>query len=129
MKNWIISQLDCYPKSDNLNDVVFCVHWRRTATETVDGKTYYADVYGTMSCSAPDPMAFTPYADLTFDQVCGWLDGSLDVELLDENLDNQIANQINPPVITPPLPWQSPTPVSDVASTSTSGSQQTGTAQ
>jgi hypothetical protein len=33
------------------------------------------------------------------------------VTALQENLDNQIENQINPPIVTPPLPWApAPTP-------------------
>lgn len=101
MKTWIISQMDTAPSEDGLTDVVKTVHWRR---EAQDGN-YIADVYGTMGCSAQDPMAFTPYADLTFEEVCGWLEANLDVVALDANLDTQIENQKNPPIVNLPLPW------------------------
>lgn len=128
---WIISAMDCVPRDpDGLVDVVQTVHWRRDATLIQDNKTYIGDIYGAMGCSAPDPMAFTPYADLTFDQVCSWLEANLDVAALDASLDAQIQNQINPPIIQPPLPWQpSPTPVSNVETSSTSDSAPTDTAQ
>ena len=45
------------------------------------------------------------YPDLTFEQVCGWLDAGVDVEAEDAKLDANIANQIDPPVIVLPNPW------------------------
>lgn len=102
---WRISAMDTAPSDDGLTDVVKTVHWRRDATLEQDGKTYTGDIYGAMSCSAPDPMAFTPYADLTFDDVCSWLEANLDVAQLDAALDAQIENQINPPLVQLPLPW------------------------
>ena len=103
---WIISAMDTAPRDGDLVDVVKTVHWRRDATQVDGDVTYYGDVYGAQGCSAPDPMAYTPYADLTFDQVCGWLESSLDVESLDAALDAQIENQKNPPIVVLPLPWQ-----------------------
>lgn len=68
--NWVISSMDEYPTTpDNLDNVVFTLHWRRNATEVVEDKTYVADVYSTLSMAAPTPENFTPYADLTFEQV------------------------------------------------------------
>jgi hypothetical protein len=108
-KQWVVSQLDCIPQEGDYTDVVVIVHWRRIATEIVEGKDYFADVYGTQSFSSEDIQDFTPYDELTFDQVCGWLDSSLDVVTIDESLDRQIENQINPPIVSPPLPWSTPT--------------------
>lgn len=102
---WIISSMDTAPSDDGLTDVVKTVHWRRDAKEVDGDKEYYGDVYGSMGCSAPDPMAFTPYDQLTFEQVCSWLDANLDVVALDASLDQQIANQKNPPIVQLPLPW------------------------
>lgn len=107
MKYWIISSMDTAPSDDGLTDVVKTVHWRRDAKEVDGDKEYYGDVYGAMGCSAPDPMAFTPYDQLTFEQVCSWLEANLDVASLDAALDQQIANQKNPPIVQFPLPWQS----------------------
>jgi hypothetical protein len=102
---WIISSMDTAPSDDGLTDVVKVVYWRRDA-KLVDGdKTYYGDVFGSLACSAPDPIAFTPYQDLTYDQVCSWIEASVDVASLDADLDRQIENQINPPIVQLPLPW------------------------
>jgi hypothetical protein len=108
--NWVISQLDCLPQDGDLKDFVVVCHWRRQAHEVVDGKEYNADVYSTQSFSPDNVENFIPYEDLTFDIVCGWLESSMDMEALDANLDTQIANLINPPIVSPPLPWV-PAPV------------------
>lgn len=105
MKYWIISSMDTVPKEGELVDVVQTVHWRRDAEEVDGDKTYYGDIYGAQSFPAPHEAAFTPYADLTFEQVCGWLESALDVAALDMALDQQIENQKNPPIVQLPLPW------------------------
>jgi len=102
---WTISQLQCYPQEAGLTDVVIIVHWRRQATAIIDDKTYFAENYSTLTLSAPDPGNFTPYADLTKQQVDSWLDAAYDVAAIDASLDQQINNEVNPPVIVLPLPW------------------------
>jgi hypothetical protein len=109
--NWVVSSMDEYPTTpDNLVDVVFKVHWRRVATEEVDGKIYTANTFSVLEVPSPSPEDFTPYPDLTFDQVCGWLDAGLDVAAIDASLAIQIENEINPPVVSLPLPWVTPEP-------------------
>jgi len=101
---WVISQLDCYPQQDDHTDVVFTVHWHRVAT---DG-THTADIYGSQGVTLDPEAPFTPYEDLTFDQVVGWLEEAFGPETLAAQvaaLDKQIENQINPPVVVLPLPW------------------------
>ena len=103
--NWVISALECYPEKDGKQDVVFTVHWRRQAT---DGDGHTGDIYGSQSLTLDPEAPFTPYADLTFVQVCGWLDDAMGAErvaAMDASLDQQIENIINPPVVTLPLPW------------------------
>jgi len=98
---WIVTAMDCYPTESGNTDVVFNVHWTCSGTNG----TYAAQVYST--CSVPGPgNPFTPYADLTQDQVLGWIwANGVDKEATEANVAQQIQNQINPPVVTPPLPW------------------------
>jgi hypothetical protein len=102
---WVVSQMDTKPQEGNLTDVVVTVHWRRNALSVDGEKTYFADVYGAMPCATPSETDFTAYPNLTFEQVCGWLDAANNVEALNANLDAQIENQINPPIIVLPNPW------------------------
>jgi hypothetical protein len=107
--NWVINQMDTIPQTDGLLDVVFVIHWSRTAEQIVGGEPILVSSYGTMGCTTPSSTDFTAYPDLTYDQVCGWLDAGLDVVAIDEGLQSQIDNIINPPIIVLPLPWEIPT--------------------
>lgn len=104
---WIISAMDTAVKSDELTDVVKVIHWRRSAQDIINGNSYYVDTFGAIQCDEPDPMSFTPYQDLTFEQICGWLESKLDVSKIDENLSLKLENVINPPIVQLPLPWES----------------------
>ena len=102
---WAVSAMDCKVSEDNLSDVVFNVHWRCSATEVDGDKTYSASVYST--CSVPGPgTPFTPYADLTQDQVLGWIwANGVDKDATEAAVAQQIENQKNPPIVAPALPW------------------------
>ena len=103
---WEIYQLECYSQSaeGNVNQV-FCVHWRRKAKDNLG---HEGDIYGSQIITLNAQDTFTPYSDLTRQQVEGWLEtfmGADKVAELDAGLDRQIEAQINPPIIKPPLPW------------------------
>jgi hypothetical protein len=71
---------------------------------SVDG-SYTGTAYATCSFPAPEG-TFTPYADLTQDQVLGWCwANGVDKTATEAAVQTQIDNQINPPIIQPPLPW------------------------
>lgn len=103
--NWVISAMDCKIQEGEMTDVVQTVHWRYNATEIVDGKTYFADIYGATNVGEPTPENFTSYSDLTKDQVVGWLEAELDVVSMQYNLTKQIELQINPIDVTLPPPF------------------------
>ena len=101
---WSVVSMDAYPELDGETDVVFVVHWTLNGT---DG-TYNGSVYGTVGVTLDEGATFTPYASLTQAQVIGWVQGALGEEQVasyEANVAQQIENQINPPVVTPPLPW------------------------
>jgi hypothetical protein len=100
--------MDTKPTEDGLTDVVVTVHWTREAEQYVGGEPILVSSYGTMGCSTPSSTDFTAYPDLTYEQVCGWLDAGLDVASIDLGLANQIENIINPPIIVLPLPFPNP---------------------
>lgn len=103
---WDVTAMDCYPQADNETDVVFNVHWTCSGSQTSGGNTYTGSVYSTCSIPAPTGSAFTPYNQLTEAQVLGWIwANGVDKAATEAAVQQQIANQINPPVVTPPLPW------------------------
>jgi hypothetical protein len=74
----------------------------------VDG-AYTGQVYSTTSFSVTEGTAFTPYSDLTLDQVLGWVwANGVDKDATEAAVQQQIDNQINPPIVAPPLPWAAP---------------------
>jgi hypothetical protein len=99
--NWIIERLLVKPTEGTLTDVVITADWRCNGTQD----QYSGTCYG--SCSfAPPSGSFTPYEDLTEQQVLGWcFANGVDQKAIEANVTQQIADQVNPPVITPPLPW------------------------
>ena len=105
---WDVTQMDCYPKADNETDVVFNVHWTCAGSQVSGGVTYTGSVYSTCQVPAPTGSSFTPYDQLTENQVLGWIwANGVDKFATESAVATQIANAINPPVVTPPLPWAS----------------------
>jgi hypothetical protein len=103
--NWGIVQLDAYPEKDGLTDVVFTVHWTFNGN---DGEGHTSSAYGSVGVTLDEGGGYTPYADLTKEQVVGWVQDALGEEQaasLEARIANQIEQQINPTVVTPPLPW------------------------
>jgi hypothetical protein len=97
---WSISAMNCSTTEQNPDTVIVC-HWTCAGT---DG-TYNASIYST--CSVPSPTgSFTPYADLTQSQVLDWCYANgVDKTATEAAVEAQLQAQINPPVVTPPLPW------------------------
>jgi len=99
---WNISQLNCVPQAPEGADYVVVAHWNLSGT---DG-TYSGSVYSTCSFPVVQGENFTPYADLTQDQVLGWIwANGVDKASAEAAVEQQIQNQINPPIVSPPLPW------------------------
>ena len=98
---WLIERLLVKPTEGSLTDVVITADWRCNGTD----ETYSGTCYG--SCSFQPPSgSFTPYEDLTQDQVLQWCyENGVDKTAIEANVTLQIENQINPPVVVLPLPW------------------------
>ena len=98
---WVIERLDCVPQTAEGADYVVTAYWRCSG---VDGD-YSGTVYATTSFPVVEG-AFTPYADLTLDQVLGWCwANGVDKAATEAAVEGQIEAQKNPPIVAPPLPW------------------------
>jgi len=106
MINWSIDALWVKPTEGDLTNVVVTAAWRCSGTETSGGKEYSGTTFSTVSFSPPDPSAFIEYADLTLNEVLQWCwTSGVDRAVTEAAVQQQIQQAINPPIITPPLPW------------------------
>ena len=99
--SWLIERLLVKPTEGSNTDVVITADWRCNGSQ----EPYSGTCYG--SCSFQPPTgSFTPYEDLTQDQVLQWCyENGVDKNAIEANVTAQIENQIDPPVVTLPLPW------------------------
>lgn len=102
---WSISGLLCYPTDKGEADVVFTANWGITAS---DGKGHDVTILGNQPLNYDGKTPFTPYDQLTKEQVIGWVQDAMGPDTVASyyaGLDQRIKDLINPPVIIPPLPW------------------------
>ena len=81
---------------DGNEDTVFNVHWRLTGEDDANNSS---TVYGTKELDTSDLSSFTAFADLTNEQISGWVQSALGEDKVTEiknGLSNQIAELITP---------------------------------
>jgi hypothetical protein len=107
---WIIERLLVKPIEGSNPDVVITADWRCNGSQD----QYSGTCYGSCSFAPPTGSGFTPYEDLTEQQVLDWcFANGVDQAAIEANVTAQINDQINPPIIAPPLPWVAPVVVED----------------
>jgi hypothetical protein len=102
---WAVNSMTAYPEHEGQQDVVFQVSWVCSGT---DGNGHNAAVYGTVDVTYQAGSHFTPYNQLTLDQVNGWVASALGPEGIakaQSDCDEAINNQLAPSSVNPPLPW------------------------
>lgn len=104
MVTWTIETLE----RELADGGVIVAHWRCTATDAVGEESYSATAYSTAGftydASAPD---FTPYDQLTEQQVLGWVWASgVDKDAVEASLTEQVNAQKNP-TTGDGVPWAS----------------------
>ena len=109
---WDIPQMNAHIQAEGEDNVIYTVHWRYTGSEESGGKDYSSTQIGTQSYTyvAGDP--FVPYADTeAFEAiVIGWLEGSLDVPLMQASIAAVIAKEITPVNEDLYFTWMNPVP-------------------
>lgn len=108
--SWAVNSMTAYPEAEGQTDVVFSISWVLSAT---DG-TYNSAAYGSVDTTYVAGSPFTPYADLSLDQVNGWVATALGpdgIAKAQADCDAAIAaQQDTSKPVTPPLPWNIPAP-------------------
>ena len=99
--DWNVVQMDRLTS----DDFVVTVHYTVSAT---DGE-FSASTYGTVGFTQ-EADDFTPFDELTQEQVIGWVKDSLGEQTVEDALTAQIEAQKNPVQLSG-LPWITDTPV------------------
>lgn len=109
---WQVQWMRCYPQFEGETDVVFQVGWSCFGLyQAPENVQFRAAQSGQVSLTLDSSSPFTPYADLTQDQVLGWVWGAgVNQSATEARVQAQIDEQVNPTVVEPPLPWLTPTP-------------------
>jgi|TARA_R110000737_G_scaffold15533_2_gene32110 hypothetical protein len=100
-----IKKIDAAPTEGDLQDVVKILHWMYIGKETIDGEDYYGDAIGAVEINAPSSDSFTPFANLTEEQVTAWVEPKLDLVKIKADVDSQIETQKNLPTVVKINPW------------------------
>ena len=102
--SWTITALNSYPEYQGEQDVVFTIFATYTGT---DG-TYSSNIEVQQALVLTNTSTYTPYADLTENQVLGWLLEALtpqQIEQMQSKISAQIIADNQPPFVQLPLPW------------------------
>ena len=111
---WRINALDCHVSQNELENVVYTIHWSYIA-EDENGNV--ASMIGVESVGEPDPSNFQSFDTLTQEIVEGWLESSMGTERIDEmkaNLDKQIEEIVTPKTVTLQLPTTEVAPETEI---------------
>ena len=107
---WDVKTVDV-KEIDGKADTVFNVHWRLNAEDDANTVKDFlgndvpvsTSVYGTQSLDTSDLSDFTAFADLTTNDVQGWVEAAMgeeEVQAKKDSLDSQIDELVNPIVQT-----------------------------
>lgn len=92
---WVINQLDAKIKDDDLNNVIYNIHWTFIAEDNSNPKISKNSI-GTTSVIYDKEKPFIQYKDLKKEDVVSWLDDKLDVQKMKQSLSDQIELEKNP---------------------------------
>jgi hypothetical protein len=102
-----VEHTDAQDPTNTETNVVYNVHYRYTASVTVDGEDYTATSIGTQSLEVEDLSTFSAFADLTASVVEGWVEAAMGAETVQgmkDGLDADLLSAITPTTITLTLP-------------------------
>ena len=99
-----ITGMEAYPIKDSVPLYVFRVYWNYLGSDSI----YETAMQGSTDVPSSDPQSATPYADLTQEQVMGWIQEYTPAWMWAEYSDKitaWIVAQYTPAVVSPALPW------------------------
>lgn len=103
--NWQIISMPAYLQMEGESDVVFQINWQCQAQEKIENISYNAVSAGSVPVTYTAGTPFTPYDQLTQEQVWGWINPRIDRPEIEANLQAMIDEQKTPNTVTLPAPW------------------------
>ena len=120
---YVVTSMLSYPQYESEKDVVFKVYFDYIGLETLDiqsldpitrqpvtiQRSFTSTISSDIDLTYQSGTPFTPYEQLTNSQVVGWIESSIDPEVVSAwqtVITNNINEQINPTEQQLPLPWQ-----------------------
>ena len=108
---WKITALGTLPSPPApVNEFLFFANYTVTATDGINTVDFQSQtqfkIYQTIDKN--NQPTYTPYSDLTEEQVIGWIQAEENLkENVESNLDSQLYAIYNPPIVPEitPLPW------------------------
>ena len=109
---WDIPTMNAHIQADGQENVIYTVHYTYTGSKESGGVTYSDNNIGTQSYEYTIGEPFTPYENTeAFEAiVIGWLEGSLNVPVMQASIAANIESQIVPVNEDLYFTWQNPTP-------------------
>ena len=104
---WNVMSMDVMPVSQNKSNVVCNVNW--VCTVRSDKTSEIASMSDNTIIPFVEQSEFTEFNKLTEEQVIDWVQkilGEDHLSMVYSCLDNLLKRKINPPVVTPKLPWK-----------------------
>ena len=101
---WKIAEIKAYPTLEDKTDVVCTVVWQLVATSG----NYGSQLQGSIDVPTQNINAFTPYEQLTEEQVLSWVQDTMGPEQVlnyEQGVLDELELMINPPIVNLPLPW------------------------
>lgn len=102
---WQILTMRSYPQYEGQTDVVVSADWSCNGVDSTDSM-YASSIYNTATFILNPEQPFTPYEDLTQEQVLGWVWASgVDKDATEAVVQTRIDNLMSPPIVQLALPW------------------------
>ena len=109
---WTIKSLPARSSIDGQSNVIIEVHWTCTASVPAEivGEVYVparsAVYHSTTPVTYTAGQSFTPYNELTEDQIWSWINPTIDRTAIETSLQANIDTQLQPATVNLALPWQ-----------------------
>lgn len=102
---WKIINLECIPNKGGLENIVTNINFECTGEYTDNGTTYVAVIEGNIGLGDVDVNNFTPFNNITKEQVMTWIENTRNYVATIHQLENLIKDQQKSQTIllTPPF--------------------------